>query len=480
MLRAMLPGPTPVLGLLLLVCGCESQWMDEAPKGIPLEPSSTSDSTTERPTVPPARRNILLVSIDDLGVDMLGAFGATDPIHSPQIDALGRSGVRFQSAYSTPLCSPTRAEWVTGLHGHRTGVTTTLHYTDAPLGLPVDTPNFVRWLREQGYATALVGKWHLSTAQGGGLEHALEFGFDVHRGTVGNLGTESSVDGAPMGYDSYEKVEDGQLVFSSMYATREQTDDAIDLIQELASPWFIAVHYNAPHAPWHVPPADLRESSLAVQDGDIWTQYRLAAEAVDRELARLLASLSPDERRQTVIALVSDNGSPEEVVGAPAKSTPYEAGVHVPLIISTAGVVEPNRDSHALVSSVDLMPTLTVAAGLDPSVLFPIDGLSAASVLTDPTSLGPRDFVFSFRGRPNHAEPTNFQRMVRSENWKLVEGYRETTQEVWTELYDMRGRTTEGPNLLTMGRLSSEAEQALEALTAERDRVLAPLGSVPP
>jgi arylsulfatase A-like enzyme len=412
--------------------------------------------------------NVLLIVADDLGVDMLGAWGVhPDVPPTPNIDALIAQGVLFERAYTAPSCSPTRAAVLTGRLGFHTG-----------LGKPID-----QWLPEHaleldertlpevlsaGSASPIhngaIGKWHLGSESFGGADHPNLQGFEWFEGTLGNLFFGDT-------YFQYTKVTNGVASTSTTYATTEQVDDALARIDAMPQPWFLYLCFNAPHDPLHVPPAALHTYNLSGLPEDTPHEHHCAAvQALDTELGRLFAGIDPAVLANTTVVFMGDNGSPNQVVTPPSvsgqcKGTLYEGGVRVPLVIAGKNVDAVGQRCSALVESVDLFPTIVELMGANLAQGLgdgrPIEGLSLAPYLADAAHPPMREYVVAERFSPNGYPPYNsYTAMVRDVRWKLL---RRDNQ--LDALYDMQGLDFEGANL-NDGDLTQEETDALLRLQA--------------
>jgi arylsulfatase A-like enzyme len=186
------------------------------------------------------------------------------------------------------------------------------------------------------------------------------------------------------------------------YATSVFTDEAIDWISAQEQPWFLWLAYTAPHPPYHLPPSDLHtQQELTGSEEDIASNslpyYLAMMEAMDSELGRLLASLSNTERDNTIVIFVGDNGTPEEAIQRPyenfqTKSTIFEGGIHVPLIVAGAGVTRHGQREASLINTTDLFATIADLAGA--GITKTGDSMSFRHLLTD--TAGPkRSFLYA-------------------------------------------------------------------------------------
>lgn len=405
--------------------------------------------------------NVLIFLLDDVGAEVMHGFSATAVARTPRIDALGAEGVRFQRAYSAPVCSPTRAELMTGRWSHRYGMTAAIVYWQGG-GLGLEETILPEALAPAGYTSALVGKWHLSSVETGGPMHALDSGFDHHRGSVGNLWTDGSPTQEELGYTNWDKVTDGTVERVTRYATTECADDAIELMQTLEPPWMITVAFQAAHEPFEVPPAGLYTGAVD-PSAPMPDRYFAIVEAMDTEIGRILDALEP-QRDHTWVVLTGDNGTPAPAVPDPAKKTAYENGVRVPLIVAGPGLDRPDRDAEDLIAVADLMPTVLDLAGA--GVPTGLDGVSHAAVLRDADAAPARSTVYAGYSYPAYSDsPTRFSRMVRDDRYKLIEAM-DVGQPPRKELYDLGSDEHEGPDLLAAGPLDAQAQTAFLQLNA--------------
>ena len=414
-----------------------------------------------------ARDNFLIVVGDDLGVDKVGVYSRDDlyghpgeganPPPTPTIDALAAAGVLFRNAYASPVCTPTRAATLTGRHGFRTGI--------GSLGGDLSTAELILpELVAATHANAALGKWHLGP--NGDADHPNDSGFDYYAGALG---------GGVGDYTSWPKTTQGSTVEGhTVYATTDNVDEAIAAIDGFgASPWFVWLAFNAPHTPFHAPPAGLHTQTLSGDPNDTPIEHHAAAvEAMDSELARLLAAIPQDVLDDTTIVFFGDNGTPRRAVEAPfdpnrAKGTVYEGGVNVPLIVKSPHVPISSRGSEslALVGTVDLFATLAEIVGVSSTAE---DSLSLLPYLEDPAlpTRANRPYAYTETFSPNGTGPFDDQRQaLRDDQYKLIR-----RDGVDAELFDLTADATESTNLLD-GVLSPEQQAALDRLSAWMDGI---------
>lgn len=415
---------------------------------------------------PPADRpNILLVILDDVGVDRIGAYGEhPDPGHTPVIDGLANEGVLFRHAWSNPTCSPTRATLLTGRYGFRTGVGRAIDYTNSDFELSPGELSLPRALSPV-YRTAAVGKWHLGAEAFSGPFHPLVMGFRHHSGPLSNLG----MFGDGTWYD-FDKAVDGTMVNTTTYATIDQVNDALFRIGQMPEPWFLWLAFSASHGPHHKPPAHLHSYDLPdVVTRDTPMHMKAETEAMDTEIGRLLDSMDQEVRERTVIIVIGDNGTDKPSTTAPfspthAKASPFEGGVGVPLIVSGPGVAQ-GEECEALVSTVDMFATCVELAGLPgPSTE---DSVSFAPFFAEPDGSFGRSWVFAETFAPNGFGPyVNRNRTVREDRFKLIWRDHGAYPPFREYLYDLDADPFELDELISSGPLSPEAQAAYDKLSS--------------
>jgi arylsulfatase A-like enzyme len=361
--------------------------------------------------------NILLVIADDMGVDASPCYPVGDQKpNMPVLENMCRTGVVFENVWSNPECSPTRATILTGRYGFRTGVTAAVLKTGGT-GIRLDELSIQRLLDQRldnRYAHAVFGKWHLSDRDNGGINNPGLMGVGHYAGIMKNGD-----------YWRWNRTEDGQTQEIEGYATTVFTDEAIDWVSEQEQPWFLWLAYTAPHDPFHLPPAELHtRRDLSGDSLDIAVNplpyYLAMMEAMDSELGRFLASLRADERENTIVIFVGDNGTPSEVVQSPyddyrAKSTIFEGGIHVPMIVAGAGVTRRGEREAALINTTDLFATIADVAGT--GITRSGDSISFRYLLNG-TSGSQREFVYA----EFHDEYRKWRNgwAIRDERFKLV------------------------------------------------------------
>lgn len=430
----------------------------------------TLDGDTPAPPRPP---NILVLIADDLGIEGVGAYGpiAAPPYtpRTPYLDLLAQHGTLFRNCWSNPGCSPTRATLLTGRYSFRTGIGQAINYQFSPFELPLDQPSIPRQL-SNGTRSAALGKWHLATQNGTGRRHPGLMGFDVFRGSMKILpGFISDA------YYSWEKVVDGKASISTKYTTTDTVDDALEFIDETTDPWFLWVAFHAPHSPFHKPPADLHSFDLPPKVSDDVALHMLAmTEAMDREIGRLLMSLDPEVRDNTIVVFIGDNGAPASVTVPPldpqhAKNTVYEGGLRVPLIVAGPGVMR-GVECNGLVNSTDVFATVldishSQLPGNAPAP--PKDSVTLTPYFTDPHRSSLRPWIYAEYFKPNGINPSVIRRAMRGWRYKLIQSLHPTAGVLDEEFYDLLADPLETTNLLDFQALPTSITDELTRLRDE-------------
>ncbi len=402
-----LPSPTPQASATLEL---------EAP------PQTTEPTAVNERVTPP---NILLIIADDMGIDASPCydFGSEKPA-MPTLEQLCRDGLVFDQVWATPMCSSTRATLLTGRYGFRTGLGAAVGNNTLDGGISLNEVSIQQVLSQQApvnYATAVIGKWHLSDRSNGGADNPTNMGVDYYAGLLA---------GVHQDYFNWQRTENGLTQPVSDYATTVFTNDALTWILQQQQPWFLWLAYTAPHDPFHLPPAGLHQHpELSGSQADINNNplpyYLAMLEAMDHEIGWLLDSLPEDVRQNTVIIFLGDNGSPGQVVQTPyqpnrAKATLFEGGVHVPLVVAGAGVTRHGEREASLVNTTDLFATIAQLAGVS-STPTATDSISFAPLFTTASQPQRQMAYTEFFGADKPRQQRNQGWTIRDEQFKLME-----------------------------------------------------------
>ena len=405
---------------------------------------SNEDTSIEVPNT--ATPNILFIIADDLGKDAINGFseGSIKP-NTPNIDAIRNTGICFSNFWTNPTCSPTRASIITGKYGYRTGVKAVgddLSISETTL------QEYISNQTNNEYASAIIGKWHLS-----GNNSAINpetFGIDYYAGLVR---------GAVDDYYQWQLNESGNTSQNSAYITEAFTDLSINWINQQSKPWFMWLAYTAPHTPFHAPPSNMHsQGSLPTYSNglDPIPYYMAAIEAMDFQIGRLLDEIPEDERNNTIIIFIGDNGTPNQVAQSPyssstVKNTLYQGGINVPMFISGNSVSRTGTDNN-LITSTDLFATIAEIAGSSTNEIN--DSKSFKSLLTQSTNI--RDYQYS-----ELADSTDDEWTISNGTYKLI-----VNSVGMEELYNLVNDPYENNNLLN-GTLSTIEQNVKTELETE-------------
>ena len=378
------------------------------------------------------RPNVLLILMDDLGYGDIGSYGVKDA-RTPNLDRLAREGVRLTNAYANgPVCSPTRAGLITGQYQQRHGIEWQLGAVEGDFdrGLRVTGVTLPAILRDNGYATGLIGKWHIGfKPEFGPNAHGFAEFFGFLSGAVGYY-THRRGDGTP---DLYENTTPVRV---PGYLTDEITRRAISFVDRHSNhPFFLEVAYNAVHWPFDVPDLPVKAQHDAPQPAapmgfpPLYQGPTAGAPATRRDYVRMLERadegvgqiLAALERwnltRNTLVIFTSDNGGEWLSRNAPLsdrKSTLWEGGIRVPLILRWPGHLPANTTSSQVAITMDLTTSILAATGATIPTTYKPDGLDLLPTLSGRSPVVERQLFWRVK-RPHE------QRAVRSGPWKLLQ-----------------------------------------------------------
>ena len=365
--------------------------------------------------------NILFILADDLGYADLSCYGRRE-YQTPHVDALAGQGLKLTHGYAnSSICSPTRCALATGRYQYRlpVGLHEPLPRSAGALGLPLEHPTLPSLLRSRGYRTALIGKWHLGTApEASPLRHGYDHFFGIHGGAADYFTHEFAV--PPTGRS--ELYENGTRVERNGYLTDLLTTEAVREIERNAvreQPFFLSLHYTAPHWPWEGPKDEDVAKSLRTifhTDGGSLETYAAMVGSLDEGVGRILGALSRLHlERDTIVVFTSDNGGERFSDMWPftgMKAELLEGGIRVPTLIRWPGRIEAGAVSDQVVVTMDWLPTLLAAAGGRADAQYPSDGENLLPVLMGKAEALPRTIYWRFKA--------NEQAAVRKESWKYL------------------------------------------------------------
>lgn len=449
--------------------------------------------------MPTFRPNIVLVLIDDMGWRDLGCYGSSF-YETPNIDALAARGMRFTEAYAAaPVCSPTRASLMSGKYPARVGITQYIgghgvgRLADVPYfhGLPENEFSLARALREGGYRTWHVGKWHLGDARHWPERH----GFDVNIGGCA-LGSPTTYF-SPYGILTLEDGPPGE------YLTDRLTNEAIRLVESVDErPFFLNLWHYTVHTPLEAPAdliakyerkaAELGLDTNAIVTGEPMTAWHLEGRHVERRpiqsnpiyaamienlddnIGRLVAALeAAGKLDKTLIIFTSDNGGLSTAEGSPTCNAPLsegkgwmqDGGVRVPCIACLPGVI-PAEVSPLTFSTPDIYPTLLSVAGLPPRPHQHVDGIDLWAQWQGKSTAGRGPLFWHYPHYSNQGGTPGAA--VRDGDFKLIRWFEDGREALYNLSDDIEERhdlASERPDIVAkLGRLLDDWSRDVMAL----------------
>ena len=435
--------------------------------------------------------NIVFILADDLGYTDLACYGSKY-YETPNLDKLATQGMRFTNGYSCgPNCSPTRAALLSGQYMPRTGIYTVgaierfnwqsrpLRPVDNVTELPLNKILLPQTLKQAGYVTGMVGKWHVGSKPG---HTPTERGFDEFFGFLG-------------GGSDYLKppalLRGRQPVPEKEYLTDAFGREAIAFVRKNQDkPFFLYLAFNAVHTPLESPAAlTARFKDKPAAGGHRNPTYAGMLASLDNNIGKVLATL--DELHladNTLVIFSSDNGgvggyqreginANDITDNAPlkgGKGTLYEGGIRIPYIFRWPGHVKPGTTSDLPINSVDLYPTLLELAGAKPPAGHPLDGTSYLKLLGDADQARPdRPPLFwhfpGYLGAGGNTWRTLPGGVIRDGDWKLIEYFEDNR----LELYNLKDDIGEKHNLATAN--PDKAQELHRKLAQWRQELKAPM-----
>jgi arylsulfatase A-like enzyme len=368
------------------------------------------------------RPNILFILADDLGYADLSCYGRRD-YRTPVLDELASDGMQFTQAYSNScVCSPTRIALATGRYQYRlpAGLEEPIgaagQAAGSGSGLPPSHPTVASQLRAAGYRTALIGKWHLGEPPSfGPLKSGYEHFFGIVGGGVDYVSHTAPGPGLPDLYEGEQQVKrDG-------YLTDLLSDKAVEFVQaskRADKPFFLSLHYTAPHWPWQVPgDAPMpKERVLFDLEGGSLEVYGRIVRSLDSGIGRVLQSLrAAGLDRSTLVVFTSDNGGERFSDNWPftgQKMDLLEGGLRVPLIARWKGEIPRGTTTEQVSITMDWFPTLLALGGSAPDPAHPTDGIDLSAHLRGGDALRARTLFWRMLYRNQAA--------MRSGDWKYL------------------------------------------------------------
>jgi arylsulfatase A-like enzyme len=395
---------------------------------------------------PSVKPNILYILADDLGWKDVGFHGSD--IRTPNLDRLAETGARLEQFYAQPMCTPTRAALMTGRYPFRYGLQTAVILSGHTYGVPTDEWLLPQALKEAGYETAIIGKWHLG--HGDRKYWPRQRGFDYQYGPlIGEI-------------DYFTHQQHGVLDWyrnnkplkEAGYSTTLIGNEAVKFVarQDAAKPFFLYLTFNAPHTPYQAPQAYLdRYKDIADPSR---RAYAASITAMDDQIGRVLEALDKKRLREnTLIIFHSDNGGTRNAMFAgegdmskikipcdngpyrDGKGSLYEGGTRVVSLANWPGHIRAGSTVDEMIHVVDIYPTLAGLAGASTARSKALDGMDVWPTISQGKPSPRTEIVYN-------VEP--FRAGVRQGDWKLI--WR-TPLPAAVELYDIRQDPSEKNNV---------------------------------
>jgi arylsulfatase A-like enzyme len=411
--------------------------------------------------------NILYIVADDLGWKDVGFHGSD--IKTPNLDRLAKNGARLEQFYAQPMSTPSRAGLLTGRYPHRYGLQTLVIPSSGKYGLPTDEWLLPQALKEAGYTTAIVGKWHLGHADR--KYWPRQRGFDYQYGPL--LGEIDYFTHSAHGKRDWFR--NNRPVNEKGYVTQLLGKDAVNLVNryDQGKPFFLYLAFTAPHAPYQAP-RDYLDKYANISDASR-RAYAAMITCMDDEIGKVIDAL---ERRKmldnTLIVFQSDNGGPRSAKFTgevdmskstiPADNGPYregkgmlyEGGTRVAAFASWPGHITPGDRTSQMMHVVDMYPTLARLAGAQLGKNKPLDGMDVWSAIATGGPSPRNQVVYDI-------EP--FRAAFRDGEWKLVW---QATLPSTVELFNIAEDPSEKTNLADSNpQKVAELKQRIEALSKD-------------
>jgi arylsulfatase A-like enzyme len=411
-----------------------------------------------------AKPNIVYILLDDAGLTDYGAYG-NKVIRTPNIDGLAREGITFNQHYSAASnCSPSRAALLTGRYQVRHGLNDVLGPT-SPTGIDPNEITVAERLKEVGYTSGIIGKWHLGTPK----QHLpLQNGFDYY------FGIPYSNDMTPVFY--FRNNDTVKTIIDQRFITRTYTEEAVNFIEKnKENPFFLYLPHNLPHVPLFASPQFTQNSKSGI--------YGAVIEEIDWSVGKVLQALKDNGLDENTIVIFSSDNGPwkvkEDHAGSSGllrseKSTWFEGGFRVPLLVKWPGKVKPGSVYNNITSQLDWFPTLIHAAGAKLPSDRPYDGEDLGKVLAGTAQRKGNQIYYFYSGT---------LRAYRKGDYKIVYPYdghpqnfgRASIPKIQSvQLFNLKNDPNETTDIAP-----SDAKQ-VQTLVDEGLKYVASLGALPP
>ena len=376
-----------------------------------------------------AKPNFIIIFTDDQGYQDLGCFGSPN-IETPHIDRMAREGRKFTSfMVASPVCTPSRAALLTGSYPKRVGMHKHVLFPASDYGLNPEEYTLADHFRSLGYATAAIGKWHLghhpeTLPRANGFDYYLGIPYSNDMNHPDNKGkAKAGIDESWLNQDEYVKkwntplIENEEIIelpVNQRTITRRYTDKAIEFVTaNKDKPFFLYLPHSMPHIPLFVP-----EDAY---DPDPQNAYKAVIEHIDAEVGRLVETVEDlGLAESTYVIFTSDNGpwlqfknhGGSALPLRDGKGTTFEGGQRVPCVMWAPGRIPAGTSSDALISTIDLLPTLAALADSELPGKNRIDGLDLSASITGEPEARREEFLYYNSGGGLDG--------IRQGDWKLL------------------------------------------------------------
>ena len=365
------------------------------------------------------RPNIIYIMTDDMGYGDLSCYGQKN-YATPNLDKLASQGVKFVNAYAAaPVCTPTRTAFMTGRYPARTpvGLMEPLRgpKLDGAYGLTSDIPSIALLMKESGYETILIGKWHLGfMPQHSPMRNGFDHFFGIHSGAADYI----SYRGAN-GEGTHDLYENDVMVYPKGYLTDLFAQKSVDFInQKHNKPFFLNINFNAPHWPWQGPSDKAYPDSVNFTEGGSPSVYAAMMKSLDDGIGKIMQALDDAQlTNQTIVIFTNDNGGERYSDNgglSKHKMTLWEGGIRVPAFVRWPGKIKAGITTQQVAVTMDWTATILKAGGAKADKNFPLDGIDLMPILTGKDNAIERTFYWRTYQRTKH-------KAIRDGKWKYLQ-----------------------------------------------------------
>lgn len=419
--------------------------------------AGSHEAFAQRTPAPTARPNVVLIVTDDVGYGDFSSYGAPD-VRTPNIDRLARQGVRLTDFYAAPQCTPTRAALITGRYQQRVLLERALGSSGPALeqGLPATGRSLPQLLKNNGYATGLIGKWHLGfKPEFGPNAHGFDYFYGFLSGFIDFYTHTRGADGLPDLFENTTPVADSGYMTDliTRHAIRFVEQNAAHNAGQEARPFFLEVTYNAAHWPYQPPDHYSKAANNGAFQGPgdsipaTRKDYVAMVERADAGVGQIVATL---ERLglsgNTLVIFTNDNGGEWLSRNAPffhRKDTLWEGGIRVPAIFRWPGRLPAGKTSAQPGLTMDLTASILAATNTPVPAQAGLEGIDLLPLLEGKSAPLERTLFWRI------AVPTRQQRAVRKGDWKLlIDGDDLLLFDLRTDLGERRDVASQHPDVV--------------------------------